>query len=96
MPQDVSDDPRADEIERLRQDVRALRHEIAGRGAPPVSRGPRGAVMAGVIGVGTVGGAMLATGMAIDIPTVPGLAMLAETVSAQAAAGIVERLFAVY
>jgi len=96
MPQDVSDDPHLPEIERLRQDVRALRHEIARRDVLPVARGPRGAVMVAVIGLGTIGGAMLAAGMAIDIPTVPGLAMMAEAVSTQAAVGIVERLFAVY
>ena len=87
--------PDAD-IERLRQDVRALRDEIAGEQAVPVPVATRGPMIAGGIAGVAIAAAWLAGGSAIDWPILPGWASLAEIVPAQAAVGIVERIFTVY
>jgi hypothetical protein len=96
MPRNVSNDPRADEIEKLRQEVRALRNEIAGRVVTPAPRLSRGMMAAAVIGVVMVGTAMMAGGTAIDLLKIGGVRVVADAVSAGTAVGIVERLFTVY
>ena len=84
------------DIERLRQDVRALRDEIAGEQAAPAAAGMRAPMIAGGIAGMAIAAACLAGGSAIDWPILPGWAEVAEIVPAQAAVGIVERIFTVY
>ncbi|HEX8446227.1 MAG TPA: hypothetical protein VF649_06400 [Sphingomonas sp.] len=84
------------EIERLRREVRSLRHEIAGRGAMPAARPARGVVMAGAIGACALGGIVLAAAVAVDLPAAVSWATMSDLVPTRAAVGIVERIFTVY
>ena len=86
----------APEIDRLRREVRALRHEIAGLDPVPARAVPRGAMIATGLGAVAIGGAIVTASLTIDLPATAGWGLVARMVPTQTAVGIVERIFTVY